>query len=46
MAEVEVQAKSLAKYADCLGVKKARMTSLHASSVPARTVGNSLNVGR
>ena len=43
-AEVEVLARALAKYADCLGVKKARMTSLHASSVPARTVGNALNV--
>ena len=43
-AEVEVLVKALAKYADCLGVKKARVTSLHASSVPARTVGNALNV--
>ena len=34
-AEVELLAKALAKYADCLCVKKARMTSLHASSVPA-----------
>lgn len=43
-AEVELLAKALAKYADCLCVKKARMTSLHASSVPTRTVGNALTV--
>ena len=43
-AEVELLAKALAKYADCLCVKKARMVSLHASSVPARTVGNALTV--
>ena len=40
----EVLAKALAKYADCSGVKKARMTTLHASSLPARTVGNALNI--
>ena len=34
-AEVELLAKALAKYADCLCVEKARMVSLHASSVPA-----------
>ena len=43
-AEVELLAKALAKYADCLCVKKARMTSLHASIVPARTFGNGLTV--
>ena len=43
-AEVELLAKALAKYADCLCVKRARMTSLHASSVPAPTVGNALTV--
>ena len=41
-AEVELLAKALAKYADCLCFKKARMVSLHASSVPAQTVGNAL----
>ena len=43
-AEVELLAKALAKYADCLCAKKARITSLHASCVPARTVGNALTV--
>ena len=43
-AEVELLAKPLAKYVDCLCVKKVRMVSLHASSVPARMVGNALTV--
>ena len=42
--DVEQLAKSLAKYADCLGVKRAKMMSLHASSLPAITVGNALTV--
>ena len=43
-AEVELLAKALAKYADCLCVKRARMTSLHVSSIPALMVGNALTV--
>jgi len=42
--EVELLVKALAKYANCLCVKRARMTSLHVSSKPARTVGNALTV--
>ena len=42
--EVELLAEALARYADLLTSKRARITSLHHSDAPARTVANGLTV--
>ena len=42
--EVELPAKGLVKYADHLSLKRIQIGALHASSEPARVVGNTLTV--
>jgi len=42
--EVELLAKSIDSYAELLFAKKSRVSLLHHSSTPARTIGNSLTV--
>ena len=43
-AEVEILARSVGRYAELLTAKKSRITSLHNSSQPARSVGNDLTI--
>ncbi len=42
--EVELLAKSLAKYADMLSSKRGAMSLVHSSQQPVRNVGNSMSV--
>ena len=43
-SEVELLAKSLAKYADMLSSKRVAMSLIHSSQQPVRSVGNSMSV--
>ena len=43
-SEVELLAKSLAKYADILSSKRVAMSLIHSSQQPVRSVGNSMSV--
>ena len=43
-SEVELLAKSLAKYADMLSSKRVAMSLVHSSQQPVRSVGNSMSV--
>ena len=43
-SEVELLAKSLAKYADMLSSKRVAMSLIHSSQQPVRNVGNSMSI--